>query len=133
VAINAAKTRATRDGRMVSFSDAESEGGEPAEPAVDPSRFYSWGLFNAWPDRWGESPEGLSQRREVREAIEAGLASLPDAQRAVVTLRDLEGWTSEEVCNALEVSESNQRVLLHRGRSRLRAVLERVMREEKNP
>lgn len=125
IAINRAKTRALRDGRTVSLSDVETA----TEPSVDASRFYSSGLFNQWPDRWSETPEALMSRREVREAIEAALADLPESQRVVVTLRDMEGWTSEEVCNALDVSESNQRVLLHRGRSRLRAVLERVHRE----
>jgi RNA polymerase sigma-70 factor (ECF subfamily) len=71
----------------------------------------------------------LLSRREVRAAIDVCLEGLPEVQRAVVTLRDMEGWTSEEVCNALDVSESNQRVLLHRGRSRLRAALEVALGE----
>jgi RNA polymerase sigma-70 factor (ECF subfamily) len=63
--------------------------------------------------------------KEARQAIDKELRELPDAQRAVVTLRDLEGWSSEEVCNVLEVTETHQRVLLHRGRMRLRSALER--------
>jgi RNA polymerase sigma-70 factor (ECF subfamily) len=123
IAINRAKTLAVRDGRNVPFDEGS------AEPAVDPKNFNAIDLWNHWPDQW-ESPEALAMRREIREAIERGLESLPAAQRMVVTLRDLHSWTSEEVCNALDLSESNQRVLLHRGRSRLRAVLEDVLKEK---
>jgi RNA polymerase sigma-70 factor (ECF subfamily) len=126
IAVNRAKTRAARDGRSVPLSALEDEEGA-GEPAVEAARFLSSGLWAEWPTRWAETPETLALLREVREAVEETLGSLPEAQRAVVTLRDLEGWTAEEVCNALEVSESNQRVLLHRGRARLRAVLEQVL------
>lgn len=119
IAINRAKTRAQRDGRQVPLEEEES--------TVDSSRFGVIGQFKRRPERWDDTPEALVERREVRDAIASGLEELPDAQRAVVTLRDLEGWTSEEVCNALGLSESNQRVLLHRGRGRLRAVLEKVL------
>jgi RNA polymerase sigma-70 factor (ECF subfamily) len=121
IAINRAKTRATRDGRQVPLEDEE-------QPSVDPSRFGPFGNFKAAPARWDETPESLVARREVREAIERGLEDLPAQQQAVVTLRDMEGWSSEEVCNALDLSESNQRVLLHRGRGRLRASLEAVLK-----
>lgn len=121
IAINRAKTRAARDGRQVPLEDEE-------QPSVNPSRFGSLGQFKQAPTRWEETPEVLVGRREVREAIEGCLEGLPPPQRAVVTLRDLEGWSSEEVCNALELSESNQRVLLHRGRSRLRTALEAVLK-----
>jgi len=120
IAINRAKTRAQREGRQVQLEDEEA-------PSVDSSRFGTFGQFKNAPSRWEESPEALVSRREVREAIERCLDDLPTPQRTVVTLRDLEGWSSEEVCNVLEISESNQRVLLHRGRSRLRAALEGVL------
>lgn len=119
IAINRAKTRAERDGRQVPLEDEEPS-------SVDSSRFV-FGFFRRPPATWDETPEALLSRRQVREAIEKCLESLPDAQRAVVTLRDMEGWSSEEVCNALDVSESNQRVLLHRGRGRLRAALESAL------
>jgi len=118
IAINRAKTRALRDGRQVPLEEEDG--------SVDSSRF-TFGFFKRPPARWDETPEALVERQEVRAAIERCLADLPDAQRAVVTLRDMEGWSSEEVCNALDVSESNQRVLLHRGRGRLRAALEAVL------
>jgi RNA polymerase sigma-70 factor (ECF subfamily) len=126
IAINRAKTRAVRDGRNVPLDFLDATEGD-GEPAVDPSRFRGPGVWAEPVERWDEAPEALLLRREARERIEEGLQKLPAAQRAVVTLRDLEGWSSEEVCNALEVSESNQRVLLHRGRSRLRAVLEQFL------
>lgn len=119
IAINRAKTRAQRDGRQVPLEDDES--------VVDSSRFGAIGLFKRSPARWEDSPEALVSRREIREAIDRCLDLLPDPQRAVVTLRDIEGWSSEEVCNVLELTESNQRVLLHRGRSRLRTALEGVL------
>ena len=72
----------------------------------------------------GQSPEGLAVHKEVRELIQRTLQELPEAQRLVVTLRDVEGLGSEEVCNALDLTETNQRVLLHRGRARVRAALE---------
>jgi RNA polymerase sigma-70 factor (ECF subfamily) len=121
IAINRAKTRAARDGRQVPLEDEE-------QPSVDPSRFGSFGQFKQAPARWDETPEALVGRQEVHAAIGRCLEDLPTAQRAVVTLRDVEGWTSEEVCNALDVSESNQRVLLHRGRARLRVALEVVLK-----
>ncbi len=121
IAINRAKTRAVRDGRQVPLEDEE-------QPSVDPSRFGSFRQFKQMPLRWDETPETLVSRSEVRQAVELAIEELPAPQRAVVTLRDLEGWSSEEVCNALDVSESNQRVLLHRGRGRVRAALEVVLK-----
>ncbi len=64
---------------------------------------------------------------EVRSLIHAAIDSLPPSQREVVTLRDSEGWTTEEVCNILQITETNQRVLLHRGRSRVRRALEQYL------
>jgi RNA polymerase sigma-70 factor (ECF subfamily) len=121
IAINRAKTRAVRDGRQVPLEDEE-------QPSVDPSRFGSFGQFRSAPAKWDDTPEMLVSRGEVREAIDHAIEDLPAPQRAVVTLRDLHGWSSEEVCNALDLSESNQRVLLHRGRGRLRAALEAVLK-----
>ena len=64
---------------------------------------------------------------EARDRLKAALAQLPDRQRMIVGLRDIEGYSSEEVCELLDLSPENQRVLLHRGRSRLRAVLEEYL------
>ncbi|HEU0023588.1 MAG TPA: sigma-70 family RNA polymerase sigma factor, partial [Thermoleophilaceae bacterium] len=126
---NTAKTRGARERRTVPFSSlADHEAGE-GDPAVDAERFlpadndrwpHHWALG---PTRWETPEEGLlsgETRRLILEAIEG----LPPAQRAVITLRDIEGWPSEEVREALEVSEANQRVLLHRARSKVRTALE---------
>jgi RNA polymerase sigma-70 factor (ECF subfamily) len=125
---NIAKTRAIREGRTLPFSALDP--GRVPEAAVDPDRFRDsehprWpGHWASPPQSWETIPEERLLGRETREQIEAALERLPAAQRAVVSLRDIEGWSSEEVCNALELSETNQRVLLHRGRSKLRSALE---------
>lgn len=118
---NRAKTRAVRDKRSIPFSALSSEDSEP----VEPERFGALGIWSVPPRRWESGPESLTLRKEAREAIERELARLPESQRTVVVLRDLEGWSGEEVCNVLGLTETNQRVLLHRGRMRLRAALER--------
>ena len=121
ILVNRAKTRGVRDRRAVPFSALTPEDEEP----VEPERFGAAGFWGVPPCRWDDAPEQLVLRKEARAHIERELEGLPTAQRTVVTLRDLEGWSSEEVCNVLELAETNQRVLLHRGRARLRAALER--------
>ncbi len=121
---NKARTRAVRDGRMVLFSDMTS-GDEGDEAAVDPSRFKASGYWNEPPRPWDDfTPERLLSNAEMLQHIKYALEGLPEAQRAVVVIRDMEGCSAEEACNILGVSETNQRVLLHRGRSRLRRMLE---------
>jgi len=132
ITVNRAKTLAVREGRSTPYDPTERGDADDAHgPTIPPENFYSWGLWRTWPDRWTGTPEDLALRREVREAIEEGLAGLPPRQRTVVILRDVEGFSAEEVCNVLEVSESSQRVLLHRGRARMRETLERVLKEER--
>lgn len=118
ILVNRAITRRGKDRRFVSL-DAET-----AEQ-LDP-RLSSVGFWTSAPAHAG--PEDALLRKEASGWLVAALDGLPPLQRAVVTLRDVEEWSSEEVCNALEVSESNQRVLLHRGRQRLRSVLEESVR-----
>ena len=96
---------------------------------VDADRFLPDG--NLWaghwaspPSSWSSGPEERLLAGEARELIEATIATLPDSQRQVITLRDVDGWSSEEVCNVLDLSEVNQRVLLHRARAKLRQALE---------
>lgn len=122
---NRAKTRGTREARSVSFSSlTDDAAGE--EPAVEPGRFTADGMWADPPRPWKkETPEDLLLRGEALAVVQRALAELPPGQRAVVTLRDIEGLSSEETCNALEISETNQRVLLHRGRAKLRRALER--------
>jgi RNA polymerase sigma-70 factor (ECF subfamily) len=132
---NTAKTRAGREGRTIPLSALQSPGLVP-EPAVPPERFRgsedpTWpGHWAAPPASWDELPERRLETLETRERIEAAIETLPAAQRAVISLRDIEGWRSEEVCNALHLSETNQRVLLHRARSKVRRALEEYLEED---
>jgi RNA polymerase sigma-70 factor (ECF subfamily) len=123
---NRAKTRGIREGRSLPFSALE-----PDEPAVEADRFH--GADHAWPGHWAAAPTGFPEERllagETREVIERAVEALPPTQRAVISLRDIEGWDAEEVCNALTLSETNQRVLLHRARSAVRAALEQYLEE----
>jgi RNA polymerase sigma-70 factor, ECF subfamily len=131
---NRAKTRAVREARSVPFSSlAPAEAGSD-EPSVDPARFLppfhpNWGAWASPPRSWADTPEqrllGAETQRVIREAIE----TLPPVQRAVITLRDVEGYDSAEVREALELSEGNQRVLLHRARSKVRAALDAYLGE----
>jgi RNA polymerase sigma-70 factor (ECF subfamily) len=125
---NKAKTRGWRERRSVPFAALTNPDSTDDEPAVDSGRFSSAGMWVAPPDRWGEdTPENLLLRQEARAQIEKAIAELPSNQRAVVTLRDVEGLDSAEVCNMLKISETNQRVLLHRARSKLRGAFERYL------
>jgi RNA polymerase sigma-70 factor (ECF subfamily) len=124
---NTAKTRAVREGRSVPFSSLAPEG----EEAVDADRFLGDdtrfpGHWAAPPRRWA-GPEGQLLAGEALEVIEREIAALPPAQAAVITMRDIEGLDAEDVCNALDISETNQRVLLHRARSKVRRALEEYM------
>jgi RNA polymerase sigma-70 factor (ECF subfamily) len=118
---NKAKTRAVREGRTIPFSALDA-----GEPAVDPDRFR--GPEDRYPGHWASKPTGLPEERllesETLSLVEAEIEKLPPAQALVVTMRDVEGFDSDEVCNALDISETNQRVLLHRARSKLRNALE---------
>lgn len=127
IAANTARTRLAREGRSVPFSSLGSQE-EAGEPAAGPDRFDQGGTWKAPPGPWSEEdPERLAQGVETRAAIEAAIAALPEAQRAVITLRDVEGLETEEICRLLGVTVSNQRVLLHRARARVRQALETYM------
>jgi RNA polymerase sigma-70 factor, ECF subfamily len=123
---NIAKTRAVRDGRTLPFS-ALAEPGRVPEAAVDADRFLD-PEHPRWPGHWALKPTAWPEEAlgaaETREKLAEAIEALPAAQRAVISLRDIEGWSSEEVRNALDLSETNQRVLLHRARSKVRAALE---------
>jgi RNA polymerase sigma-70 factor (ECF subfamily) len=129
ILVNRARTRAQRDGRLVSFSSFAATGEEPDEPTVDPSRFHPSGrLSGHWTSMvqcWDDLPEESLLSVETRARVRAAIEALPANQRTVITLRDIEGWQASEVCAALEISEANQRVLLHRARGKVRQALER--------
>lgn len=129
ILVNRARTRSEREGRTVPFS-ALSDAMESNESAVPADRFldatHEWAFHWAVPPKaWGGSPEEQLITRETLGLLERAINGLPPAQREVITLRDVDGLTSEEVCNVLGITETNQRVLLHRARSRVRGALER--------
>jgi RNA polymerase sigma-70 factor, ECF subfamily len=128
IVMNRARTRAEREARSVPFSAFQDPEAESAEAAVSPDRFRAadpWqGHWASPPRSWSELPEDRLLSKETAGCIDAAVQALPPTQREVITLRDIEGWTSTEVCNALEISETNQRVLLHRARSKVRRALE---------
>ena len=127
ILVNKARTRGVRDKRVVPMS---SLGGQHDDArAVDPDRFVREG--QRWGGHWSQPPapwaQGPAERllaRETMNVTAGAIARLPERQRTVITLRDIDGWTSEETCALLELSEGNQRVLLHRARSQVRSVLE---------
>lgn len=126
IAANRARSRAERDGRTVPLSAFDPG---PDEPSVEPSRFRPAGM--AWPGHWAVPPVSWGAdagtrllARETRSVIASALERLPSAQRAVMTMRDVHGLDAEEVCASLGITAGNQRVLLHRARSRVRAALE---------
>jgi RNA polymerase sigma-70 factor, ECF subfamily len=131
ILINVAKTRGVRDSRSVPFSALFDAAGGADEPEVDADRFLGddydrfprhWAIGpTPWPDRAVETAESLA-------LIRATVDGLAPAQREVITLRDIVGCTAEETCNALGVSETNQRVLLHRARAKVRAALENELK-----
>jgi RNA polymerase sigma-70 factor, ECF subfamily len=126
---NIAKTRGERERRSIPFSSAVAAARD--EPSVDPDRFLPPGDENArrWalgPSPW-EGPEESLLAAETRDVILEAIDKLPPAQREVITLRDVDGWSSEDVRNALEISQTNQRVLLHRARSKVRGAIEQYL------
>ncbi|MEJ7599925.1 MAG: RNA polymerase sigma factor [Kofleriaceae bacterium] len=124
ILVNRAKTKGVREARMLPFSTLGDDESDAAEPTVDPARFNDKGMWSAPPLRWEEeTPERLVGNAEALVLLDTELRQLPERQRIIIVLRDTLGWTPEEVCNALEINETNQRVLLHRARSRLRARL----------
>jgi RNA polymerase sigma-70 factor (ECF subfamily) len=124
ILMNTAKTRGQREARSVPFSAAA--GGD--EPSVDPDRFldadhrYAGGWMLG-PTEW-QTPEEELLQGETRDAILAAIDQLPESQRAVITMRDVEGFPADEVAEVLGISDGNQRVLLHRARSKVRSAIE---------
>jgi RNA polymerase sigma-70 factor, ECF subfamily len=130
IVANLAKTRGQREGRSVPFSSL----GGADDAAVDANWFQGAddrfaGGWRVAPDDWDGIPEDRLVGRETLERIGLAIDALPPMQAAVIRLRDVLGWSSEEVRNALDLSETNQRVLLHRARSRVRRELDAYLSE----
>jgi RNA polymerase sigma-70 factor (ECF subfamily) len=127
IVANVARTRAVRDTRSVPFSSLEPGDGAPA---VSPDRFRGpgesfAGHWNGYPADWRSLPEDVLLGQETIRVVMRAIEELPLAQQAVIRLRDIDGCSGDEVCAALDITPANQRVLLHRARSRVRAALER--------
>jgi RNA polymerase sigma-70 factor (ECF subfamily) len=132
---NIAKKRGAREGRSIPFSSVWDAGSAPAEPAVEPERFFDAGHSRypggwvSFPTCWDGAPEARLLSTETLRRIDDAIAGLPPSQREVVTLRDLEGLTGPEVCAILSITEGNQRILLHRARSKIRRAIEQYLAE----
>ncbi|WP_445151943.1 RNA polymerase sigma factor [Baekduia sp. Peel2402] len=126
ILVNRAKTRGVREHRSIPFASvagsASEEDGEG--PTVDPARFTSEGAWTSAPPDWHDDPELSLESDEALRIAREAIDQLPERQKIVITLRDLEGLSSDEVRNVLDVSETNQRVLLHRARTKVRQALE---------
>ena len=125
ILVNIARSHGVKENRSIPFATTAVL---EEEPAVDPRRFRrglrARGAWKRPPHPWSE-PEQRAVDAETLETIRSAIDRLPPDQREVITMRDLLGWSAAEVCDALEVSDANQRVLLHRARSKVRASLER--------
>jgi RNA polymerase sigma-70 factor (ECF subfamily) len=132
---NRARTRAVREHRSAPFSALGGDGdGDGDEAAVDADRFrgegHRWaGHWAAAPSDWSRLPEERLLGQETLARVHEAIGALPPRQADVIVLRDVEGWQPEEVCAALDISDGNQRILLHRARSKVRAALERYLAE----
>ena len=116
ILVNRARSTGVREARSVPVADAG--------PAVDASRFGPSGAWVQPPEHWIEEADSRLDAAKLTALLRGCLDGLPGRQREVVLLRDVEGLSSAEVCQVLTISEANQRVLLHRGRSKLRQLLE---------
>lgn len=125
ILVNRAKTRGVREHRSIPFASVGSAAPDEDEgPTVDPSRFTSEGAWTSAPADWRDDPELSLESEEALRIVREAIDELPERQKIVITLRDLEGLSSDEVRNVLDLSETNQRVLLHRARTKVRQALE---------
>lgn len=126
---NTAKTRGERESRTIPVSFLSDADLEPGAASVDPDRFLPegerWaGWWASAPVRFDEQPESRLLSSETLAIVRQVVEELPEAQKAVIAMRDIAGFSSEEVCENLGISEGNQRVLLHRARTKVRIALE---------
>ncbi|GAC1390777.1 MAG: sigma-70 family RNA polymerase sigma factor [Ktedonobacteraceae bacterium] len=135
ILINTAKTRCQREGRSIPFSSLSHTEMESDEPTVAPSRFRPSGApyeggWISFPHDWGENPEDRLLAQETQACLHGAINELLPRQKVVITLRDIEGWSAQEVCGLLGITEANQRVLLHRARAYVRRALEHYFDDE---
>ncbi|MEA2972907.1 MAG: hypothetical protein QOG82_1365 [Actinomycetota bacterium] len=125
IVVNRARTAGVRERRETPTDRPDSY--SSGEPAVPPERFNAGGGWSSPPTPWSDDAEDRIVARQTAAKVSRHLNLLPDRQRQVVVMRDFEGLPATEVCTILGITEANQRVLLHRGRSRLRNMLEREL------
>jgi len=127
IVVNQSITRSKRERRSTPFSaiGARTAG---SEAAVDPERWLPVESWSAPPPSWGSEPTRRLEGDEIRRLISAASRDLPPRQRLVFALRDIHLWSSEEVCELLQITPGNQRVILHRARARIRGALEDYVR-----
>ena len=134
ILINVARGHARSERRTIPMSSLEAEETAEAGPAVEPERFQPEG--HRWEGHWTAapapfpSPDSALERAKLRSLLQSAIAQLPPVQQEILVLCDVEGLSGEEACNILGVSGTNQRVLLHRARSKVRAILEREFAKE---
>jgi RNA polymerase sigma-70 factor (ECF subfamily) len=134
ILINVARGHARSERRTIPMSSLEAEETAEAAPAVEPERFQPEG--HRWEGHWTAapapfpSPDSALERAKLRSLLQSAIARLPPVQQEILVLCDVEGLSGEEACNILRVSGTNQRVLLHRARSKVRAILEREFAKE---
>lgn len=122
ILVNRARSTGSKEARTVPASEVEG-----FVPAVDGSRFDVSGAWSSPPEPWEEAIEDRVGAAALRSEILSALEKMPARQRAVVMLRDVDGLDGGEVCDVLGLTPANERVLLHRGRSRLRQALENTI------
>ncbi len=123
IVVNVARARGRRESRSRPFSSLSTDD----QPVIDPERFLP-SDHERWPGHWASAPtpwpEHALETAEAAQIIRDTVAGLPETQRAIITLRDMIGCTPEETCNALGLTDTNHRVMLHRARTKVRAALE---------
>ncbi len=133
---NKARTSGQREGRTISYSELEEQ--QPHQPTVDPARFNDPSA-KEWPNHWAAGaapaswegiPEDVLVAQETMQLVRTTIDALPENQRLVITLHDLDLMSAQEICNILAISETNQRVLLHRARAKVREALEGYLKTE---
>jgi RNA polymerase sigma-70 factor (ECF subfamily) len=134
---NCARRRAEQEQRLVPLSELAADEASGDELGVSPGRFFEsgrWvGMWSTSVSRWEDLPEERLVSSELRTTLLETIDGLPPMQRAVITLRDVEGWSAEEVCDYLGLANGNQRILLHRARAAARLAIERYVEEGTKP
>jgi RNA polymerase sigma-70 factor (ECF subfamily) len=130
---NCARRRAEQEQRLVPLSELAAEEASGDEIGVSPDRFFDggrWaGMWSTAVSRWEDLPEERLVSGELRTALLEAIDALPRMQRAVITLRDVEGWSAEDACDYLGLANGNQRILLHRARAAARSAIALYLEE----